>query len=153
MLDVLLIAFGLMVSLALVCLTIPDIVEWCSRTATLEENYQTLLKILDVETKEIGQLRGQVELQSEEIEKLNLCLGTLERERDEMRTGIRKHRDAKGHDRCKENNLELYALLEDGTIDADPELPPLPEFMAGCARYWQEELPRCNGSSHVESVE
>jgi hypothetical protein len=57
-----------------------------------------------------------------------------------LRNGIRKHRDAKGHDRCWQNNLELYALLPDTTPGNLPgPLPPWPEFVARCEAYHAEE--------------
>lgn len=54
----------------------------------------------------------------------------------ELEDAIRKHRAARGHDRCWENDLELYALLRDG-VDAAPELPPHDEFIAHCEEYYE----------------
>lgn len=51
-----------------------------------------------------------------------------------LRNAIRKHRDAKGHDLCWLNNLELYAALPE-TVAPNPQVPPWPEFMAGCVAY------------------
>lgn len=57
----------------------------------------------------------------------------------QLETAIRKHRDARGHDRCFENNEDLYKLLPDYKGPTDPKLPPKPEFLAGCDRYYDEE--------------
>jgi hypothetical protein len=53
-----------------------------------------------------------------------------------LRNGIRKHRDAKGHARCWEDDRELYALLPEGNL-GDQTLPPREEFLAGCHRYYE----------------
>lgn len=55
-----------------------------------------------------------------------------------LRAGIRKHRAARGHDRCWENDLELYKLLPE-TPPQSPQLPPKPEFLAACERYFEEQ--------------
>lgn len=52
-----------------------------------------------------------------------------------LESGIRKHRDAKGHDRCFENDLELYKLLPEST-KIDNQLPSRAEFLEGCAKYY-----------------
>jgi hypothetical protein len=54
----------------------------------------------------------------------------------ELEAAIRKHREAKGHERCWENDVELYSVLKDNVI-ADPELPPQEEFFARCQEYYQ----------------
>jgi hypothetical protein len=59
-----------------------------------------------------------------------------------LRNAIRKHRDAKGHNLCWENNLELYALLPE-TIEVDPEVPPFAEFLRNCIAY-RESLEKEN---------
>jgi hypothetical protein len=53
--------------------------------------------------------------------------------RSDLIEAIRKHRDAKGHDRCHLNDRELYAAA--GLEPADFSLPPLNEFIAACIRY------------------
>lgn len=53
-----------------------------------------------------------------------------------LEAAIRKHRDAQGQDLCWENDLELWAVLDDGVVP-DRKVPPWPEFMAGCVRYRQ----------------
>lgn len=61
----------------------------------------------------------------------------------ELRTrwdGVRKAalavRDAKGHDSCQLNVRDLVAAVLGPGKAGDPHLPPLPEFLAGCARHW-----------------
>lgn len=54
----------------------------------------------------------------------------------ELEAAIRKHRAARGHDRCWENDLELYAALHDG-VEALPALPPHDEFMTKCEEYYE----------------
>lgn len=59
----------------------------------------------------------------------------LVREVVRLREGIRRHRDASGHDLCW-HHPALWGLLPEGT-DAVPEVPAWPQFMAGCIRYRQ----------------
>lgn len=55
-----------------------------------------------------------------------------------MRTALRAHRDAKGNDRCHENDVGLYKLLpEPLSADYSNEMPPACEFMAKCAEYME----------------
>lgn len=55
-----------------------------------------------------------------------------------LETAIRKHRDARGHDRCWENDQELYRALPE-TVPDSPQLPPEPEFMANCKLYYEQQ--------------
>jgi hypothetical protein len=49
-----------------------------------------------------------------------------------MRSAIRAHRDASGHDLCW-YQPDLWALLPDtGSV---PEIPAWPQFMRGCISY------------------
>ena len=60
-----------------------------------------------------------------------------------LRDGVRKHRDATGHELCW-HHPELWALLPE-TSDALPTVPEWPEFLRGCIRYRQsldEEIPQ-----------
>ncbi|HET7202757.1 MAG TPA: hypothetical protein VFI92_05265 [Steroidobacteraceae bacterium] len=52
-----------------------------------------------------------------------------------LRNGIRRHRDASGHELCW-HHPELWALLPEkvGPVIAVPEWP---QFMRGCIRYRQ----------------
>lgn len=59
-----------------------------------------------------------------------------------LETAIRKHRSAQGQDLCWLNDVELWASLGDG-VTADRQVPPWPEFMAGCVAYRRmlEQIP------------
>ncbi len=50
-----------------------------------------------------------------------------------LREGIRKHRDAEGHNLCW-YVPELWGLLPDKP-DPKPHIPPVSEFMEHCAAY------------------
>jgi hypothetical protein len=50
-----------------------------------------------------------------------------------LRAGIRKHRDATGHNLCW-YVPELWALLPE-RLDPRPEVPPVGEFLENCAAY------------------
>jgi hypothetical protein len=50
-----------------------------------------------------------------------------------LRDGIRRHRDATGHELCW-HHPALWGLLPDAT-DPMPTVPTWPEFLQGCVRY------------------
>lgn len=50
-----------------------------------------------------------------------------------LRAGIRRHRDATGHDLCW-YHPKLWALLPE-TTDPLPAVPTWSEFLAGCIKY------------------
>lgn len=52
-----------------------------------------------------------------------------------LRAGIRRHRDATGHDLCW-HHPELWGLLPEAT-DPVPTVPDWPQFLEGCIRYRQ----------------
>ena len=52
-----------------------------------------------------------------------------------LRTGIRAHRDATGHQLCW-HHPDLWDLLPEKTEPAIA-VPPWPKFMRGCIRYRQ----------------
>jgi hypothetical protein len=52
-----------------------------------------------------------------------------------LRNGIRKHRDATGHELCW-HHPELWGLLPE-KLDPIPVVPEWPQFMRGCIRYRQ----------------
>ena len=52
-----------------------------------------------------------------------------------LRDGIRRHRDATGHDLCW-HHPALWGLLPDAT-DPLPAVPDWPQFLEGCIRYRQ----------------
>ena len=59
-----------------------------------------------------------------------------------LRSGIREHRDASGHDLCW-HHPALWGLLPERT-DPLPIVPSWPQFLRGCIRYRQsldEQLP------------
>jgi predicted enzyme related to lactoylglutathione lyase len=60
-----------------------------------------------------------------------------------LRDGVRKHRDASGHDLCW-HHPALWSLLPEPTAPA-VAIPDWPQFMRGCVKYRQsldEQLPR-----------
>ncbi|HWC03623.1 MAG TPA: hypothetical protein VHF87_12765 [Methylomirabilota bacterium] len=50
-----------------------------------------------------------------------------------LRHGIRRHRDATGHDLCW-HHPDLWGLLPEVT-DPIPSVPDWPTFLEGCLRY------------------
>ncbi|HEV7462614.1 MAG TPA: hypothetical protein VGN85_01700 [Methyloceanibacter sp.] len=59
-----------------------------------------------------------------------------------LRAGIRRHRDASGHDLCW-HHPKLWGVLPEKT-DPLPIVPTWPEFLAGCVKYrsaLDKELP------------
>ena len=52
-----------------------------------------------------------------------------------LRTGIRQHRDATGHDLCW-HHPDLWDLLPEKT-EPSIAVPPWPRFMRGCIQYRQ----------------
>jgi hypothetical protein len=66
------------------------------------------------------------------------CTHNLLREIERLRAGIRKHRDASGHDLCW-YAPELWDLLPDKK-EPQPAVPPRAEFLARCAEY-RDSLP------------
>lgn len=67
----------------------------------------------------------------------------LRQEIIKLRNTIRRHRDAKGHDRCWLDDLELYQLLPEGR-EADFTLPKKDEFLKNCEIYWKNRCPLSN---------
>lgn len=67
-----------------------------------------------------------------------------------LRRGIRRHRDATGHDLCW-HHPELWRLLPE---DLDPEIavPPWPRFLRGCMAY-RESLDDQAPAALVHDVE
>jgi hypothetical protein len=80
-------------------------------------------------------------------------LKSLSRERllaevQRLRAGIRKHRDATGHELCW-HHPELWGLLPE-RCDPQPTVPDWPQFLRGCLRYRQsldEQLPQAPRST------
>lgn len=53
-----------------------------------------------------------------------------------LKQAIRKHRDATGHDRCWQNDIELYEVL--GESIPNQMWPPKEEFEQKCKQYTEE---------------
>jgi hypothetical protein len=62
-----------------------------------------------------------------------MSLDQLKAEVMKLREGIRKHRDATGHNLCW-YVPELWGLLPD-KVQPKPEVPPRAEFLANCEKY------------------
>ncbi len=50
-----------------------------------------------------------------------------------LRGGIRRHRDATGHELCW-HHPDLWGLLPE-RLEPDIAVPPWPKFLRGCVRY------------------
>jgi len=61
--------------------------------------------------------------------------GQLIEEVKRLRDGIRKHRDATGHELCW-HHPDLWNLLPE-RLDPAIKVPEWPQFMRGCIRYRQ----------------
>lgn len=64
-----------------------------------------------------------------------------------LRSAIRSHRDASGHDLCW-HHPDLWALLPE-KVAPSLEIPAWPQFMRGCIKYRQsldEQLPNAQRS-------
>jgi len=55
--------------------------------------------------------------------------------------GIQKHMNAKGHNRCWLNDLELYQLVDPKYDRMNMALPCMPEFLHNCCVYWRDSQP------------
>lgn len=67
---------------------------------------------------------------------------------EELEAAIRIHRNARGQDRCWENDLELYRLLPEGLpAGYTGGMPTKEEFLAGCENYWQSQCRNKNNES------
>jgi hypothetical protein len=53
-----------------------------------------------------------------------------------LEAAIRRHRDARGNDRCWQNDIELYKELGEALPDG-PELPPREEFLQNCVGFYE----------------
>ena len=56
----------------------------------------------------------------------------------ELRQAIRRHRDARGHDRCWQNDLELYRVLGE-PLPSSAEMPDYEDFMEKCNEYYYQQ--------------
>jgi hypothetical protein len=74
-----------------------------------------------------------------------------ERKRFDILAAITRHRNARGHDSCWLNDNELYNFC--GLEPPQRCLPPLPEFLSSCARYYQEQAAEGKKSCSSPAVE
>ncbi|WP_354683449.1 hypothetical protein [Cupriavidus necator] len=58
-----------------------------------------------------------------------------------LRAGIRRHRDASGHDLCW-HHPDLWALLPESASHM-PVVPDWPQFMRGCVKYRESLDAQC----------
>lgn len=58
-----------------------------------------------------------------------------------LEAAIRKHRDARGHNRCWLDDQELYSVLPETIDTKDFKLPPKDEFLKECTKYHQDRQP------------
>lgn len=82
--------------------------------------------------KWIADLLGMVAERDRLIAKTGDRVWVLER-------AIRKHRDARGHDRCWENDKDLYNAL--GEDIPERSFPPFEEAMSRCREYCANHSP------------
>ena len=65
-----------------------------------------------------------------------------------LRSGIREHRDATGHDLCW-HHPALWSLLPE-KVDPRIAVPAWPRFMRGCVRYRQSLDDQAAGAPRVD---
>ena len=73
----------------------------------------------------------------------NMTREELAAEVQRLRDGVRRHRDATGHELCW-HHPDLWGLLPEST-DPIPAVPDWPQFLEGCLRYRKsldEQLPK-----------
>lgn len=66
---------------------------------------------------------------------IDQALASQSAEVKQLRNAIRNHRDQRGDDRCWMDDRELYAVLPEGTGDADLRLHGPEEMLENCKRY------------------
>ncbi len=65
-----------------------------------------------------------------------------------LRAGIRRHRDASGHDLCW-HHPDLWALLPDAATHT-PAVPDWPQFLRGCVKYRESLDRQCPQAPRVQ---
>lgn len=65
-----------------------------------------------------------------------------------LRAGIRRHRDASGHELCW-HHPDLWALLPDAATQT-PAVPDWPQFLRGCIRYRQSLDTQCPHAPRIQ---
>ena len=59
----------------------------------------------------------------------------------QLETAIANHMNAKGHERCWLNDLELYSVIDPEFDKMKLALPCMPEFLHQCCLYWRDSQP------------
>jgi len=85
--------------------------------------------------------RKELEKARETISKYSTDYFIAANKADNLLRGIKKHSEAKGHDRCWLNDLELYELAGLKIDKIELGLPDLPEFIGNCCAYWRDRQP------------
>jgi len=86
----------------------------------------------------VPQLLAMVRELQREVDEAELAYRLLWQDASAWRGAIRRHRDARGHDRCWEGDLELYRALGE-PLPEGPGLPCREEFLAKCAEYYEQQ--------------
>lgn len=63
------------------------------------------------------------------------CPVRLRERTTQVEDAVRRHRSAQGQDLCWLNDQELWRSLGDNQETPDRQVPPWPDFMAGCVAY------------------
>jgi len=88
--------------------------------------------------RDVPQLLAMVRELQREVDEAELAYRLLWQDASAWRGAIRRHRDARGHDRCWEGDLELYRALGE-PLPEGPGLPCREEFLAKCAEYYEQQ--------------
>ena len=114
--------------------------------AKLEEADVDLADAMAAQTTTTNYYTQQFSLLKDKVTHGQLCTELSEAKRAELEAWvekakevIRKHRDARGHDRCHQAK-ELYQLLGEPFDQTEIfNLPPLAEWLPRCVEYWVSE--------------
>lgn len=99
----------------------------------------------EILTDLVERLQEEVEQLTAECERLRLAAIEDRETIARLTSAIRKHRDAKGDDRCWLDDYQLYSVLPEGG-GHDSSLPPEDEFLESCRRFWaQRQAPGAEG--------
>lgn len=91
----------------------------------------------EILTDMVEKLQDEVEQLTAECERLRLAAIDDRETIARLTSAIRKHRDAKGDDRCWLDDYQLYSVLPEGGHH-DSSLPPECEFLESCRRFWAQ---------------
>ena len=131
------------------CLSWRPVREESNDNATLRADLQRAREDLATAQRDLLQMTASRNDWSTLAQRYEQAEGEMERERDEQRkradslaTAIRKHRDARGDDRCWLDDLALYAALPEGAPDkADLRLCDPLTMMSNCLRFIASRQP------------